>query len=46
MKFQHIPNKGLEWDTIFSRNTKFIPKSEQNPEELAPLGSTQQLLKR
>jgi hypothetical protein len=44
-EFQRIPNKGLGWDTLLSRHTKFIPKSEQIPEQLAPLKSTPPLYK-
>jgi hypothetical protein len=40
MKLQLIPNKELGWDKLLSHNTRFIPKSEQNPEKLALLGST------
>jgi hypothetical protein len=40
MKFQLIPNKGLGWDKLLSRNTKFIPKGKQIPQKLAQLGST------
>jgi hypothetical protein len=40
MRVQLIPNKGFRWDKLLSRNTKFIPKSEQHPEKLSPLGST------
>jgi hypothetical protein len=36
--------KGIGWDKLLSRNTKFISKSEHIPEKLAPLGSTTPLL--
>jgi hypothetical protein len=40
MNFQLFPNKGLGWDELLSRGTKFIPKREQIREKLKLLGST------